>query len=115
MLETVKAAFKDAVKAIAQRAASEPPPAAGKKNRSGETGGACVIRAVRKLARPISTAFWLAKEIMIHGGDELPAFGPPDPCNPFDPQPFTEPGFAGNFTEDMPPPCDIGSFPSLDL
>ena len=94
----------------------EPPPATAKK-RSGETRGAFGLAAatftLRSLAR---RAFGTAKAILSWSGPAVAAvtflseaFGPPDPCNPFDPvwqQPFTEDqtAFAENFEDAMPPP-----------
>lgn len=86
----------------------EPQPPAAKK-RSGETGKAVVIMATRKLAGPIRRAFRLAKAI-ISRSDELPAFEPPDPRDPFNPAPLTgEFPFIGHFEEAMPPPANCPS------
>jgi hypothetical protein len=106
--------FRAARKALLDQ--DEEPPAADKK-RGGETGGAFLVAARKLFPRSLARrAFRLARDILSWSGPAvadaafLPeAFGPPDPCNPFDStwqQPFIEhhADFAGNFEDAMPPP-----------
>jgi hypothetical protein len=102
--------FRAAIKALLD---DEPPPPAAKK-RSGETAGSFGIaarifglRSVAGRAFRAATAMLSRSRARAAVAFVWEAFGPPDPCNPFDPiwqQPYTEDaGFEEHFADDRPP------------
>jgi hypothetical protein len=108
--------FRQAVKALLDP--DEPSPAARK--RSGETRGAFGLLARKLIVRSLARrAFGAARAILSPGRPAVflgQAFGPPDPCNPFDPvwqQPYIEDhaGYEEHFADDQPP----ADYPSANL
>jgi hypothetical protein len=117
ILAAIKGLFRSAAKAITN-SEDEPTPAAKRRRRSGETEGDLrkhmptvdqdsdqpAARGRFAILQPAKAE--LAAAITF----QWEAFGPPDPCNPFEPmwqQPYTEDhaGFGENFDGDMPPPA----------
>jgi hypothetical protein len=118
-LAAIKGLFRSAAKAITD-SEDEPTPAAKRRRRSGETegdlrkhrptldhgSGQSAARGRFAILQP-AKAEQAADRAIAYLAE---AFGPPDPCNPFEPmwqQPYTEDhaDFGEHFGDAMPPPA----------
>lgn len=119
-MAAIKGLFRSAAKAITRDNDEDTPEPKSRRRRSGETegdlrkhrptldhgSGQSAARGRYALLQP-AKAEQAADRAIAYLSE---AFGPPDPCNPFEPmwqQPYTEDhaGFGENFGDAMPPPA----------